>query len=275
MVIWKITTGKSTNFTFRIVTNPTYVSQWSHWTFIFKRQFMPYLEWTKFSARRNRYFFHFQIYLFPLSTLNSLFILCMSFSALQLFKFGRVWCDFLVHLLTIFNNSFSLKNSPYSFLLFSLVLCIPLYSANLSCDMFLLQYYTQASSVTSTSTLCLAELDILTAHTPYVIAYCTIKSSDHYYFTSRVCKEAMLWYGGQNSCPKGQRRGLWSHTVWGSLACCFDLDAGGLQPAYNFLMMNIHQQECCEEFRLTFDRKILKATSFQRKGRKNLKHSLS
>lgn len=85
----------------------------------------------------------------------------------------------------------------------------------------------------------------------------------------------MLWYGGKNSCPEGQRRGLWSHTVWGSLACCFDLEAEGLQPVYNLLRMNIHLQECCEEFRLTFDRKLLKVTSFQRKGRKNIKHSLT
>lgn len=121
-VIWKITTGKSTNFKFRIITNPTSVSQWPHWTFylICKRLFMPYLEWTKLSARRNLYFLIFRFTFCPFYTLQS-FFLCTSFSALLLFKAGRVWCGFLVHWLTIFNNSFSLKNSPYSFLLFSLL----------------------------------------------------------------------------------------------------------------------------------------------------------
>lgn len=123
-VIWKITTGESMNFKFRILTNPTCGSQWSHWTFylICKRQFTPYLEWTKMSARTNLHFFIFRFTFCPFYTLRSLFYFsCASFSALLLFRVSRVWCGFFVCLVITFNNSFSLKNSPYSFLLFSLL----------------------------------------------------------------------------------------------------------------------------------------------------------
>lgn len=172
------------------------------------RQFMPYLQRVKMSARTNLHF-SFSYLPFALPTLYNHYFILWVHPFLPCCFSGLVGGSFLC---LFFNNSFSLKISAYSSLLFLLVpLCILLYPANLSHDDMTLEIL-QVSwwCYRHNCTECLAELDIFTAHSTLCNGFL---SSDYYYSTSVVWKEAVLWCEGQNSSPKGQRRELWSHTV--------------------------------------------------------------
>lgn len=75
------------------------------------------------------------------------------------------------------------------------------------------------------------------------------------HFVKKLCYDM----GDKIQVQKGGE-GAYEATLHEAALACFDLEAGGLQPAHNFLIINIDLKECCEEFRLTFDRKLLKAT---------------
>lgn len=129
--------------------------------------------------------------LFTLYSHNFIF-LCTSFYSLLLFRVGRAWCEFLICFLIIFNNSFPLKILPIPFysspglfaFLYILLICPVIWSP---CHIIhkLAVLPAQMHGVQQSWTF-----SLLTQ--PHVEASCTVKSSDHYYSTSTVCKEAML-----------------------------------------------------------------------------------